>query len=154
MCMSDVVICSKSISSSLPCMLSQQPWPFIPLAQLFGLFWTPAGVLGAGSMLSGGLFAVSWDETGGQLEGPIFLCVHEWTLVNHLMRAGGTPCLLSPLWVLSPHTFTHKDELFLTLALCILKMLKHTASGNVCLFFYILNPLSCLFTYMSIIFYL
>lgn len=120
-CMSDGVIRSESFDNSLPCLFSRQPCPFIPLTQLLGLFWTAAGVLRAGSMLSGGLFAVSWDETGGQLDGPMFY-VHEWTLDNHLMRAGGnmsTFCLLSPLCLLSSHTFTHKGMNFFWHLLCV-----------------------------------
>ena len=105
----------------------------------------------AGSMLRRGLFSVSGDETDGQLEGPVF-CVPDWTLVNHLMRAEGTCpqsrssrtslCLFLPPHILSSHTHTHthtqthmhRDELFLTLASCIL---KHTQRQG--MFVFLLN---------------
>lgn len=83
-------------------------------------------------MLRGGLFAVSGDETDGQLEGP-FLCVPVWTLVNYLGRGSVSAeqqqdlCLCFPRLLSSHvHAGARTDELPLTRASCVLKVIKHT----------------------------
>lgn len=110
--MSNVVICSKSIENSLPCLLSWTPITFQSLAPSFWVVlsyflkglaqcWWGVCVLFLG---------MRWMV---RLRAPFFH-VPEWTLVNHLMRAGGTcpfsVCFLSHLTV-STHT-TFSDTCF------------------------------------------
>lgn len=125
------------------CFLSSRALSFLWLSRS-ELLWAAAGVLGAGSMLPGGLFAVSWDETGGQFEGPIFY-VHEWTLVNHLMRAGGLRPLLvcSPLsgYCLRTHLHTQGWTFFDTCFVYSETVQTYSAAlGNECLPFISLSP--------------